>query len=200
MSADSSEKTHLKIDELAETLDAERRRSYPPVHKWDPENVGEIDIRIAADGTWYHEGDPILRHELVKLFSTVLRKDDDGRHYLVTPVERLAIKVDVAPLYVSEMYREGEGADQTLVFRTHTGDVAPLDDDHPLDVRVDAESGEPTPLILVRDSLQGILARSVFYDLVDIAEEREVDGVAVQGVMSAGKFRVIGRTDGKPLD
>lgn len=200
MNSASLEKTHLDIDQLAETLDAEARKSYPPVHLWNPDNVGEIDIRIAADGTWYHEGDPILRPALVKLFSTVLRKDDDGRHYLVTPVERLAIQVDVAPLYVSEMYREGEGDAQTLHFRTHTGDVAPLDDDHPLEVDVDPETGEPTPLILVRDRLKGILARSVFYDLVDIAEEREIDGVAVQGVMSAGRFRVIGRSDGKPLD
>jgi hypothetical protein len=196
----SPDKNHLRIDQLAETLDAEARKSYPPVHLWDPANVGEIDIRIAADGTWYHEGDPILRPALVRLFSTVLRKDDDGRHYLVTPAERLAIEVDVAPLYVSEMYREGEGDDQTLVFRTHTGDVAPLDEAHPLRVPVDPETGEPTPLVLVRDRLEGILARSVFYDLVDIAEEREIDGVAVQGVMSAGRFHVIGRSDGRPLD
>jgi hypothetical protein len=193
------DKSHLDIEALAESLEDASRRSYPPVEKWNPERVGEIDIRIAADGAWYHEGDPIRRPALVKLFSTVLRRDDDGRHYLVTPAERLAIQVDVAPLHVTEMYREGAGAAQRIVFRTMTNDVATLDSEHPLTVEIDRETGEPTPTVLVRQRLEGLLARSVFYDLVDIAEERTVDGVEVQGVVSAGDFHVIGRTDGRPL-
>ncbi|WP_417517739.1 DUF1285 domain-containing protein [Minwuia sp.] len=195
-----TDKSYLDIEKLAESIEGSGERAYPPVDKWNPDRVGEIDIRIASDGTWYHEGDPILRHALVKLFSTVLRRDEDGKHYLVTPVERLAIQVDVAPLYVSEMFVENPGPDQTITFKTHTDDIAVLDTDHPLTVDVDPASGEPTPLVLVRARLQGLLARSVFYDLVELSEERTMDGVAVQGVMSAGTFHVIGRTDGKALD
>lgn len=195
-----NDKHHLDIEKLLESIPDAGERTYPPVDKWNPEHVGRIDIRIAADGTWYHEGDPIRREALVKLFSTVLRLDDDGKHYLVTPVERLEIAVDVAPLFVSDMYLENSGPDQTITFRTHTDDVAPLDRDHPLTVRVDPASGEPTPLVLVRQRLQGLLGRSVFYDLVDLAEEREIDGVAVQGVLSAGHFHIIGRSDGKPME
>lgn len=195
-----TDKSHLDIEKLLEAIPDAGERSYPPVHLWNPDHVGRIDIRIAADGTWFHEGDPIRRLALVKLFSTVLRKDDDGRHYLVTPVERLEITVDVAPLFVSDMYLEDSGPDQKITFRTHTDDVAPLDADHPLEVTVDAATGEPTPLIIVRSGLQGLLARSVFYDLVDLAEEREIGGVPVQGVISAGRFHVIGRSDGRPME
>jgi hypothetical protein len=195
-----SDKSHLGIEHLADSIPAGGQRSYPPVEMWDPEHVGGIDIRIASDGTWYHEGDPIMRHALVKLFSTVLRRDDDGKHYLVTPVERLEISVDVAPLYVAGMFLENEGPDQIVSFRTHTDDVARLDSGHPLTVHVDPASGEPTPLVLVRGRLQGLLARSVFYDLVDLAEEREVKGVKVQGIMSAGIFHIIGRSDGKQME
>lgn len=193
-------KPHLDIENIAEAIGGTDGRRYPPVHLWNPEHVGEIDIRIAADGTWYHEGDPIRRLPLVRLFSTVLRHDDDGRHYLVTPVERLGIQVEVAPLYVTAMHVSHAGPDQQIRFTTSTDDVAFLDSDHPLTVTVDADSGAPTPLVLIRDRLQGLLARSVFYDLVDIAEERAIDGVDVSGVMSAGQFHVIGRLDGAPLE
>lgn len=194
-----TEKSYLNIEKLADAIPDAGKRRYPPVEAWHPEHVGQIDIRIAADGTWYHEGDPIRRHELVKLFSTILRRDPDGKHYLVTPAEKLEIQVDVAPLFVSEMFLEDEGPNQRFVFRTHTDDVAPLDDEHPLTVDIDPESGEPEPKLLVRSGLQGLLARSVFYDLVDLAEERDVDGLEVQGVMSAGAFRIVGRSDGKPM-
>lgn len=192
-------KSYLNIERLAEAIPNAGERRYPPVEAWHPEHEGRIDIRIAADGAWYHEGDPILRHELVKLFSTILRRDADGKHYLVTPAEKLEIQVDVAPLFVSDMFLEDEGPNQRFVFRTHTDDVAPLDDDHPLTVEIDPDSGEPEPKLLIRGRLQGLLARSVFYDLVDLAEEREIDGQVVQGVMSAGRFRIIGRSDGQPM-
>lgn len=199
MTAETPAKTHLDIADLAERLKAAGERRYPPVHRWHPAHEGEIDMRIAADGTWYYLGSPIQRPAMVKLFSTVLRRDDDGRHYLVTPAEKLAIQVDVAPLHVVEMFREGRGADQTLAFRTLTDDMVTLDDAHPLSVSIDPATGEPTPLILVRDRLQGLIMRPVFYDLVDIAEERRSPAGAVQGVTSAGSFHVIGRSDGRPL-
>jgi len=195
-----NDKPHLGMEKLAESIPDPGSRSYPPVDSWDPDRVGTIDIRIAADGTWYHEGDPILRPALVRLFSKVLRKDKDGRHYLVTPVERLEIQVDVAPLHVTEMFVEGTGKAQNITFKTLTDDVAQLDDEHELTVGIDPENGEPTPTVLIRGRLQGLIARSVFYDLVDIAEERDIDGVPVQGVTSAGRFHVIGRSDGKPME
>lgn len=195
-----SEKSHLSIERLIESIPDARERSYPPVENWNPDHVGSIDIRIAADGTWYHDGDPIRRPALVKLFSTVLRQDADGKHYLVTPVERLAIKVDVAPLFVSDMFLEDPGPNQVVTFKTHTEDVARLDSDHPLSVTIDPQTAEPTPLVLMRGRLKGLLSRSVFYDLVDLAEEHDLEGCAVQGIMSAGTFHIIGRSDGQPME
>lgn len=193
-----NDKPHLDIADLAERLSAAAGRGYPPVEKWHPAHEGVIDMRITADGTWLYQGSPIQRAGMVRLFSTVLRRDADGHHYLVTPAEKQRITVDVAPLHIVEMFREGAGMDQKLAFRTLTDDMVTLDADHRLQVEVDAESGEPTPLVPVRGNLMALILRPVFYDLVDIAEERDVDGVTVQGVMSAGVFHIIGRLDGEP--
>lgn len=187
------------IARLAGRLAVDSDRRYPPVEKWNPPHEGHVDIRIAADGTWYHEGEPIRRANMVRLFSTVLRRDADGHHYLVTPAEKLRITVDVAPLHVVDMTCEGDGADRTIAFRTLTDDLVVLDGDHALTVTVDPHSAEPTPLVRVRAGLQGLLSRAVYYDLVELAEERHLAGGEVLGVMSAGQFHVIGRTDGTPL-
>ncbi|MEC9346216.1 MAG: DUF1285 domain-containing protein [Pseudomonadota bacterium] len=187
------------IERLAARLSVESGRRYPPVEKWNPAHEGTVDIRIAADGTWYHEGEPIRRANMVRLFSTVLRRDADGHHYLVTPVEKMRITVDVAPLHVVDLQREGEGEAQTIAFRTMTDDLVVLDADHPLGVTVDPATGEPTPLVLVRGRLQALLSRPVYYDLVELAEVRHLAQGEVLGVMSAGQFHVIGRTDGTPL-
>ncbi len=194
------QKPHLDIADLAKRLEQASGRGYPPVEQWHPAHEGVIDMRITADGTWLYQGSPIQRPAMVKLFSTVLRCDEDGHHYLVTPAEKQRITVDVAPLHIVEMFREGQGADQKLAFRTLTDDMVSLDADHPLRVTVNAETGEPTPLVPVRGRLVALIVRSVFYDLVDIAEEREVAGATVQGVMSNGMFHVIGRLDGQPHD
>ncbi len=166
----------------------------PPVHKWNPEFCGDIDIRIARDGTWFYMGSPIGRRRLVRLFSTVLRKDSDGEHYLVTPVEKLRIAVEDAPFVVVEVQETGQGSEQKLCFRTKTEDVVPADADHPISVEVN-EDGQPSPYIEVRSGLMGLIARNVYYQLVELGVERTVGGKSVLGVWSCGQFFELGQCD-----
>ena len=153
-------------------------RGLPPVHLWRPEHCGDIDILIRADGTWMHEGSPIGRKELVRLFSTVLRLDPDGYH-LVTPVEKLKIRVEDLPFRAVAMERR----DDALVFTTDVGDEVTADSEHPILVDTDVATGEPAPRILVRGGLEARIARTVFYDLVEMAEV--IDGRL--NVTSAGQ-------------
>ena len=140
-------------------------RKLPPVHTWHPERVGDIDIRIAADGRWFHEGAEIKRERLVALFSTVLRLDDDG-HCLVTPAEKLRIVVEDAPFLAVDMESDGAGRSRRLIFATNVGDHVLADAAHPIEV--EDRAGEPRPYITVRDGLRARLTRSVFYRLVDL--------------------------------
>lgn len=167
-------------------------KKLPPVHLWNPEYCGEMDMRLARDGTWYYMGSPIGRKRLVKLFASVLRLDDDGKFYLVTPVEKIGITVDDAPFVAVEADLHGEGDDQVVVFRTNVDDEVIADKDHPIRVEVDAETGEPSPYVMVRDGLEALIARSVFYQLVDAGEEREIDGRSCLGLQSSGTFFEIG--------
>lgn len=153
---------------------------------------GDFDIKIARDGTWYYRGSPIGRKRLVQLFSTVLRCDDNGEYWLITPVEKGKIEVEDVPFVVVEMTAEGEGRQQRLTMRTNLDDIVVLDDDHPLRVEVDDETEEPAPYVTVRDNLEARLNRPVFYQLVELAVPREVDGGKVLGVWSAGSFFPIG--------
>ena len=164
----------------------------PPVHKWNPPFCGDIDMRIARDGTWYYMGSPIGRKPMVRLFSSILRHDDDGKFYLVTPVEKVGITVDDAPLLAVEMNVEGEGAGRVIAFRTQVDDIVVADAAHPIRVAIDPASGEPAPYVLVRDRLEALIARAVFYDLVDLAEEREIDGRMMLGIWSGGTFFTLG--------
>ena len=148
---------------------------------------GDIDIRIAADGTWFHEGTPIGRARLVRLFSTVLRRDGDD-YFLVTPVEKMEITVEDAPFVAVLMRREEEGAEQALTFTTNVGDEVRADDEHPIVFRIDQETGEGAPYIEVRAGLEARISRAVFYDLVELGETREIDGRDVFGVASGGAF------------
>ena len=159
----------------------------PPVHEWDPPFCGEMDMRIARDGTWFYQGSPIGRSPMVRLFSTVLRHDADGRYYLVTPVEKLAIRVDDAPFLAVEMTVHGAGERQVLTFRTNVEDEVMACAEHPIRVAI-APNGEPAPYVHVRDRLEALIARAVFYDLVELATER--DGRL--GVWSAGAFFPLG--------
>jgi uncharacterized protein len=154
----------ISLAELQEMI-AERR--LPPVDQWNPERCGHSDMRIARDGTWYHQGSPIRRPEMVRLFSTVLRREPDGRHMLVTPVEKLEINVDSTAFRAVEMTNEGEGRERSIGFRLDSGDAVILGGDHPLRI-VEAENG-PSPRILVRHGLEAELTRAVYYELAEIA-------------------------------
>jgi hypothetical protein len=167
-------------------------KSLPPVHLWNPDFCGDIDMRIARDGTWYYMGSPIGRKPMVKLFSTILRHDDDGKYYMVTPVEKVGIKVDDAPFVAIEMTLEGKGAGQVISFRTNVDDSVTVDANHPLRVEHNATTGEPSPYVLVRGRLEALIGRAVFYDLVACAEERMLDGQKILGVISTGEFFPLG--------
>ena len=160
-------------------------RGLPPVHLWNPAHCGEIDIRIRRDGVWFHEGTPIGREPLVRLFSTVLRLDPDGYH-LVTPVEKLKITVEDAPFIAVRVDAE----DGVLRFLTNVGDEVEAGPDNPIRVTTDPETGEPAPYLHVRRGLEARIRRPVFYELVEMAEDR--DGVT--GVTSNGAFFPIGPT------
>lgn len=149
---------------------AQETRPLPPVASWRPKRVGSIDIRIASDGTWYHEGEPIRRQNMVDLFSTVLRKDPDG-YCLVTPGEKLLITVDDAPFVAVDFEARGEGRFQDVVFITSTGDAVVADAAHP--VRVEERDGTPRPYVMVRDGLEALIARAAFYRLAELAVEED---------------------------
>lgn len=154
-------------DNLFDTLEKlQADKKLPPVGRWQPERVGRIDIRIAADGTWYHEGAPIRREALMKLFATVLRRDPDG-YCLVTPAEKLLIGVEDAPFLAVDLEMKGQGRTAELLFTTNVGDHVVADADHPL--RVVERDGEPRPYVMVRDGLEALISRPVFYRLVEQA-------------------------------
>ena len=162
----------------------------PPVERWHPEYCGEMDMVIKRDGSWWHEGKRITRQPLSRLFSTILRKDDDGVHYLVTPVEKIAIRVEVAPFVATRVDALGSGAEQTLIFTTNFDDLAEAGPEHPIQVSIDPETGEPTPLVRIRGGLDALMTRPVFYELA----ERAVDHDGAMGVWSGGVFFALEQT------
>ncbi|MET0941008.1 MAG: DUF1285 domain-containing protein [Mesorhizobium sp.] len=162
-------------------------KGLPPVERWNPEFCGDLDMEIRADGTWFYLGTPIGRMPLVQLFSTVLRKDEDGRTYLVTPVERVGIRVADAPFVAVEMNASGTGANQVITFRTNVGDVVEAGPDHPLRFVDEDETGGLKPYVLVRGRLEALVARPVMYELVEHGEEIEIDGRLMFAVRSKGE-------------
>ena len=165
------------------------KRGLPPVHLWNPSQVGEIDIVIRKDGAWLHEGALIGREALVRLFSTILRKEADGT-YLVTPHEKLRITVEDAPFTAVRVDRIGEA----LRFATNVGDEVEAGPEHAIRVEVDA-AGEPRPYLHVRAGLEALITRPVFYDLVEQAEERPVPGGVELGLASHGAWFPVGRLE-----
>ena len=161
-------------------------RGLPPVDKWDPAHCGDVGMEILADGTWKHEGARITREALVRLFASILRKDEDGETYLVTPVEKIIVRVEDAPFVAVRVDRHGEGAEQTLVFTTNVGDVVQAGPEHPL--RVAMNEGEPRPYVHVRGRLEARVLRAPFYELVEWAQMR--DGKL--GVCSGGAWFELG--------
>jgi hypothetical protein len=157
------------------------KRGLPPVHLWHPESCGDIDIRIRRDGVWLHEGSPIGRVELVRLFASILRRDPDG-YWLVTPVEKLRIVVEDLPFRAVRVDRRG----QALVFTTDVGDEVEAGPDRRISVETDPATGEPAPRVQVRAALEARIARPVFYELVELAVELETPRGPVLAVRSNG--------------
>jgi hypothetical protein len=164
--------------------EARKAKGPPPVHLWNPPFCGDIDMRIAQDGLWYYMNSPIGRKPLVKLFSSILRHDEDGRYYLVTPVEKCGIQVDDVPFVAVRMRVEGEGRHQLVHFETNVDDEVTVDANHPLRVEDEAGTGGLKPYVLVRARLEALVSRALFYDLV--ARGTVEDGWF--GVWSSGRF------------
>lgn len=174
-------------DYIAAAVQAASKGGLPPIHKWNPPFCGDIDMRIARDGTWFHEGTPIGRAPLVRLFSTILKREG-GKYYLVTPVEKVGIMVEDAPFVAIDFEVSGEGDDQTLTFTTNVGDQTRAGADHPIRVVRDAETGEPSPYVHVRDELEALIDRKSFYRMIDLGQHCDHDGARWFGVMSGGQF------------
>ncbi|RFC67476.1 MULTISPECIES: DUF1285 domain-containing protein [Mesorhizobium] len=162
-------------------------KGLPPVDRWNPPFCGDLDMEIRADGTWFYLGTPIGRQPLVQLFSTVLRKDADGDTYLVTPVEKVRIRVVDAPFVAVEMNADGEGEAQVITFRTNVGDVVEAGAEHPIRFVDEPETGGLKPYVLIRGALEALVSRPVMYELVSYGEEIEIDGTAMFAVRSHGE-------------
>jgi hypothetical protein len=180
MAAPLPDLTGLSLAEIAR-LAAEAK--LPPVESWNPAHCGDSEMRIARDGTWFHQGSPIGRMPMVKLFSTILRREPDGSHVLVTPVEKLDIQVDDAPFVAVEVKSEGEGQARRLAFRLNTGDLVVAGPDHSL--RFEDKADGPHPYLLVRKGLEALVARPVYYELANAALD---EGDTPPGLWSDGMF------------
>ncbi len=162
-------------------------KGLPPVERWNPPFCGDLDMEIRPDGTWFYLGTPIGRMPLVQLFSTVLRKDADGRTYLVTPVEKVGIRVVDAPFLAVEMNVSSAGGEQVITFRTNVGDVVEAGPEHPLRFVDEDQTGGLKPYLLVRGRLEALVARPVMYELVEHGEEIDIDGLPTFSVRSKGE-------------
>ena len=161
-------------------------KGLPPVDKWEPEFCGDLDMVIKRDGTWFYMGTPIGRAPLVRLFSTVLRKDEDGKTYLVTPVEKIGITVEDAHFVAVEMNAIDKDSQQVLTFRTNVGDIVEAGPENPLRFEIVGEKQQLKPYLLVRGRLEALLARPVMYELISHGEEVEVDGQLMFALRSKG--------------
>ena len=168
---------------IVASINATKSRGLPPVHLWNPPFCGDLDMRIARDGTWFYQGTPIGRPGLVKLFSSILKKEGE-KYFLVTPVEKVGIIVDDAPFVAVDFDARGDGEDQRLTFVTHVEDRATASAENPIRVVRDPDTGEPSPYILMRSNLEALIDRKSFYRLVDLGEHD--DGWF--GVRSSGAF------------
>ena len=166
---------------------ASKGRGLPPVHLWNPPFCGDLDMRIARDGTWFYLGTPIGRFELVKLFSSILRKDDD-KYFLVTPVEKVGITVEDAPFVAVDFNVIGDGVDQKLHFETHVGDFSEASAANPIRVVRDPVTGEPAPYVHIRAGLEALIDRKSFYRLIDLGTHKDIEDQSWFGVVSSGEF------------
>jgi uncharacterized protein len=173
-----------RIAGLEALLKSQGGKGPAPVEKWDPPYCGDIGMAIRSDGVWLYQGSPIGRMPLVKLFAGVLRKDADGKHYLVTPAEKVDVAVEDAPFLAVEMEVRGSGRGQALVFRTNVDDIVEAGAEHPLRFAVEPGSGGLKPYLLVRGRLEALVTRALYYDLVELAVD---DGNGL-GLWSGGQF------------
>jgi uncharacterized protein len=174
-------------DSIAAAARKSARRGPAPVHLWNPPFCGDLDMRIARDGTWFYLGTPIGRSALVKLFSSVLKKEGE-RYFLVTPVEKVGITVDDAPFLALDFRVTGEGRAQAITFQTQVDEEATAGPDHPIRVVRDTETSEPSPYVMIRSGLEALIDRKSFYRLVELGCEEEVDGARQFGLWSGGMF------------
>jgi len=183
-----------RIAGLEALLKGQAGKGPAPVEKWNPPYCGDIGMKIRSDGVWLYQGSPVGRMALVKLFAGVLRKDADGRHYLVTPAEKVDVAVEDAPFLAVEMEVRGSRRDQSLVFRTNVDDIVEAGPEHPLRFAVEAGSGGLKPYLLVRGRLEALVTRALYYDLVELAAADDRRGL---GLWSGGAFFPMqGRTVG----
>lgn len=159
---------------------------------------GDLDMRIDRNGVWYHHGSPIGRKELVRLFSTVLRRDEAGEYWLITPAEVGRIEVEDKPFMAVELTTSGAGADQIISLRTNVDKNVTVDADHPIRCDIDSDTGEPSPTLVMDGGVEARIARAVYYELVALGAEESHDGETFFGVRSAGVFFPLGKLDGNP--
>jgi uncharacterized protein len=177
----------ISLADLQKLID---QRRLPPVDEWNPERCGDSRMRIARDGTWFHDDSPIRRPAMVRLFSTVLRREPDGRHVLVTPVEKLDIEVESTAFRAISMAQHGEGREQRIAFALDSGDAVILGPEHPL--RIAETPSGPSPRLLVRHGLEAELTRAVYYELAELALAA---GGKSPGVWSGGAFFPLARAE-----
>ncbi len=178
------------LEAITASLPREKGKGLPPVDKWNPPFCGDIDMRIAGDGTWFYQKTPIGRLALVKLFASVLKREGD-KYFLVTPVEKVGLIVDDAPFLAVELKVEQGARGQILSFRTNVDDWVMAGPGHALRFEPEADTGGLKPYLHVRRELWAKVTRALFYDLVELGEEREIDGRPMFGVASDGEFFVM---------
>jgi uncharacterized protein len=193
--AQEPKQTTAGLDAIAGVAREASRKGAPPVHLWNPPFCGDLDMRIAADGTWFYLKTPIGRAALVKLFASVLKREGD-KYFLVTPVEKCGIVVEDAPFLAVELKVERDGGGQVLHFRTNVDDWMACGREHALRFEPEPETGGLKPYLHVGRDLWAKVTRALFYDLVELGEERDIGGQRMFGVASSGEFFAMAPADG----
>ena len=183
----SDDPVNLKGIETIYSFSKSNKKSLPPIEKWNPPFCGDIDMTISKSGKWYYMGSEIKRPAMVKLFSGILRLESDNSYYLVTPVEKVRIQVEDAPFVAVAITNEQSEGINTLTFRTNLNDEIVLSKENPLSIEI-KKNDEPSPYITVRNNLRALISRSVFYELVDLAETIPIDGVPYLAIKSQGEI------------
>tara|TARA_B100000902_G_C27272459_1_gene897042 strand:+ start:1182 stop:1763 length:582 start_codon:yes stop_codon:yes gene_type:complete len=183
----SDDPVNLKGIETIYSFSKSNKKSLPPIEKWNPPFCGDIDMTISKSGKWYYMGSEIKRPAMVKLFSGILRLESDNSYYLVTPVEKVRIQVEDAPFVAVAITKEQSEGMNTVTFRTNLNDEIVLSKENPLSIEI-KKNDEPSPYITVRNNLRALISRSVFYELVDLAETMPIDGVPYLAIKSQGEI------------